>query len=120
MMTNYLLDEALPRWWLREMAIRGPELKISRVGSPGAPPLGALDLVLLEWCEAEHAFLLTNNRRSMPRHLADFVARGRHVPGIFQVDPMIDVAELIDELVLIAGAALENEYQDQIRYLPIT
>jgi hypothetical protein len=29
------------------------------------------------------------------------------------------IGETIDELILIAGGALDNEYQDQIIYLPI-
>jgi hypothetical protein len=54
----------------------------------------------------------------MPQHLADHVSRGRHVPGVFVVDPSLDVQEIAELLALIAGAGLEDEYQDQIRYLP--
>jgi hypothetical protein len=44
---------------------------------------------------------------------------GRHMPGIFVVDPTTSFSDLTTDLVLIAGASFENEYLDQIRYLPI-
>lgn len=78
------------------------------------------DPLLLEWCERNNFILLTDNRKSMPQHLADHMAQGRHVPGIFVVDPTRNTDDLADELDLIDGASLPREYQDQIRYLPIT
>jgi hypothetical protein len=54
----------------------------------------------------------------MPQHLAAHVAAGRHVPGIFIVDPAINVEDLVADLSLIANASFENEHQDRIQYLP--
>ena len=97
-----------------------PDLTAWEVGDPAAPSLGSPDPVLLDWC-AEHNFmLLTNNRRSMPAHLADQVAQGRHVPGIFTVRNDMDIHLVVEQLILILGASLPDEYQDQIRYLPLT
>jgi hypothetical protein len=56
----------------------------------------------------------------MPRHLADHVALGRHIPGILVINPTLAIGELLDELVLIAGASDEHEYHDLILYLPLT
>ena len=64
--------------------------------------------------------LVTNNRKSMPRHLADHLALDRHIPGILVINPALAIGELLDELLLIAGASDENEYHDLILYLPLT
>ncbi|MBL8794484.1 MAG: hypothetical protein JNM56_11305 [Planctomycetia bacterium] len=118
MIAGFLLDEQLPGWWRREIIVHASELKVWRVGDPNAPPLESSDGLLLEWCELHDALLLTNNRRSMPGHVRDHIAAGRHMPGILTVEPDMRIEELIEGMLLIRGASLENEFQDQIRYFP--
>jgi hypothetical protein len=117
---SFLLDEQLPKWWRKQILHLQPQLSIWRIGDPPAPELGTLDPVILEWCETQDAFLVTNNRTSMPTHLADHVERGRHVPGIFVVDPGRNIVSLADDLALIEGASFPDEFRDQIQYLPLT
>jgi hypothetical protein len=62
--------------------------------------------------------LVTNNRRSMPGHLAEHLQRQRHVPGILILRPGADFGRIVDDLVLIAEAGLEAELADLIRYVP--
>ncbi len=66
------------------------------------------------------SLLVTNNRSSMPRHLADHLAEGHHVPGIFILNPELSLGETIEELTLIAEASFADEYMDRISYLPLT
>jgi len=119
-MTGFLLDEHLPKWWRREILRHAPGLSIWSIGDPDAPPPGSKDPELLAWCESYGLLLVTNNRKSIPAHLADFLAQGRHVPGILNIDLAMSVKDLAMELRLIEGAALPNEFQDQIRYLPVS
>jgi len=119
MSVSFLLDEHLPKWWRRQLIRLQPHLAVWRVGELPAPALRTPDPVLLDWCEAHDAFLVTNNRKSMPRHLADHMAKGRHVPGIFTVDPAMHIRELAAELSLIAGASFPDEFRDQIQFLPL-
>jgi hypothetical protein len=97
---GFLLDEQLPAWWRGVIRRLQPQLRI------------------LDWCEMNNYYLLTNNRSTMPGHLADHNARGRHVPGIFMVDPATSITDLANDLSLIEGAAFPGEYQDQFRHLP--
>lgn len=120
MSVSFLLDEHLPKWWRRELIRLQPHLVIWRVGQPPSPALGTLDPVILTWCETHDAFLLTNNRTSMPGHLADHVAKGCHVPGIFVVNPAMHILELAQELTLIEGASFPEDFRDQIQFLPLT
>lgn len=82
------------------------------------PPLAAPDPEILEWCERNDFILLTNNRSTMPGHLADHMAAGRHVPGVFPVSPRSHVIGLADDLALIAGASLPGEYRELILEMP--
>ncbi len=63
--------------------------------------------------------LVTNNRASMPGHLADHLALGRHVPGIIQLPRRMNIRAILDDLWLIWAAAQPNEFQDQIVHLPL-
>ncbi len=64
--------------------------------------------------------LVTNNRKSMPVHLSDFLAAGGHVPGILELNPNMGIGDTIDELWLIWGVSDSKTYQDQIAYLPLS
>jgi hypothetical protein len=89
------------------------------VGELTAPPRGTLDPEILSWCE-EHGFILiTNNRKSMPGHLNEHLARGRHIPGILILNVKLNVGENLEELILISDASFEDEYQDRIAFLPL-
>jgi len=117
---RYLLDEHIAPTYRALLLRAAPELEVWIVGDPGAPPRGTLDPDILVWCEEHNFVLVTNNRKSMPRHLADYLALDRHVPGILVINPALSIGELLDELVLIAGASEEHEYRDLILYLPLT
>ena len=119
MIRGFLIDEHLPKWWRREIVRLAPGLRMWRVGDRGAPPLRSADPVLLEWCEGQGCVLLTNNRKSMPGHLADHVKQGRHVPGIFQIEVKSNVRKLATALQIIVGASFDDEYQDQILHFPL-
>jgi hypothetical protein len=117
---RYLLDEHIPPVYRTQLLRDEPELTVWAIGDPGAPPLGTPDPQILAWCEMHSFLLVTNNRKSMPQHLADHLAQGGHIPGILVINLDIGIGQMIAELTLIAGASREDEYQDLIVYLPIT
>ena len=119
MSLKYLLDEHIPHALTSAIARLEPSLTVSAIGDATAPPCGTLDPQLLEWCESEGFVLITNNRRSMPVHLADHLARGHHVPGIFVITSGWSLSQIAEHLVLVALASFDDEYRDQIRNLPI-
>jgi hypothetical protein len=55
----------------------------------------------------------------MPVHLTDRIALGRHVPGIFILNPNLSIGENLEELILAALSCEDDEYQDRIIYLPL-
>lgn len=97
---RYLLDENVDPVYRTELLKCEPTLTVWRIGSPGAPPGGALDPDILRWCEEYGFILVTNNRQSMPAHLRDHLAAGRHVPGIFELNPNMTIGQTVEELWL--------------------
>jgi hypothetical protein len=56
----------------------------------------------------------------MPVHLGEHLEQGRHVPGIFVLNPDMSIGETIQELLIIWGASDEKEYHDSIWYLSVS
>ena len=79
---RYLLDENVASLFRIELVRREPAVVVWKIGDPGLPPRGTLDPEILRWCEEQDFLLVTNNRKSMPEHLAAHLDAGRHVPGI--------------------------------------
>ncbi len=117
---RYLLDENVDPIFRTELLRHAPEMIVWRVGDPTTPARGTSDPDILIWCEANAFILVTNNRKSMPRHLQDHLAEGHHTPGIFELNPNMSVGETIEELVLIWSVSELEDYQDQLLYLPLT
>lgn len=116
---NYLLDEHVNPDLKHGLLSRQPEMIVWCIGDPGAPPKGTKDPEILHWCEQKQYLLITNNRSSMPVHLRDHLAAGRHCPGIFILNPKLSMGTLMDDLELIWEASEWTEYRDLIRHLPL-
>lgn len=92
-MLKYLLDEHIPPAYRAQILRRAErlvpsvELEVWAIGDPDAPSKGTLDPEILSWCESHRFVLVTNNRRSMPVHLADHLNAGQNMPGIFTINP---------------------------------
>ena len=115
----YLLDEHVPLSYRVQILRRNPDLRVWVIGDPNAPPKSTPDPVILSWCEVNSFILVTNNRRTMPRHLADHLAAGRRVPGIFILNDGMSMGQTIDELLLIAQGSFDDEYRDRLVFLPL-
>jgi len=116
----FLLDENMAHRAIRKLLLqREPEICILVIGQPDAPPLSAPDPELLAWVEERGCLLVTRNRASMAVHLRNHLVAGRHVPGILTVPQRMAPWQISDQLYLIWGASLPNEYRDQIVHLPL-
>lgn len=119
MALKYLMDENVDPTYINQLRRLKPDLFVLAVGELTAPLRGTLDPEILCWCEEHEFILVTNNRKSMPVHLNDHLAQGHHIPGIFILNAKLSVGENLEELILIADASFEDEYQDRIDFLPL-
>jgi hypothetical protein len=120
MALKYLMDENVTPIYATQLRRKRPDLVVWAVGDIGTPPKSTLDPDILIWCEDNRFILVTNNRKSMPVHLTDNMADGRHIPGIFVLNSDLSIGQNIEELILIADGSFDDEYQDQIVHLPLT
>lgn len=120
MALKYLMDENVDPVYSIQLRQHQSNLVVWAVGDPATPAKGTQDPEILVWCEEYNFILVTNNRKSMPVHLADHLSQDRHIPGIFILNPNLSVGQNLDELVLIAEYSFEDEYQDRIIHLPLT
>jgi hypothetical protein len=116
---RYLFDENVDPALRQALQRRWPELEVWKVGDPAAPGRGTLDPDILLRCEANEFILVTNNRASMPVHLRDHLAEGRHVRGIFVLRPSHSIGVVADDLGLIWAGSEPSEYTDQLRHIPL-
>ncbi len=56
----------------------------------------------------------------MTRFAYDRVRRGQEMPGVFELDPRIALSVAIEDIVLIAECSLPDEWEGQVRYLPLS
>lgn len=119
MTLKYLIDENMSPLYQQQLLIQKNDLIVCVVGDKDVPAKGTKDPEILYWCEENGFILVTNNRTSMPVHLADHLAEDRHVPGILVLRPHASIGEVIDDLIIIAIAAFEDEYRDRIAYIPL-
>ena len=118
-MRRFLIDENISPQYRTQLLNHEPSLKVLAVGDEGAPPKSTPDPEILVWCEQNQFSLITNNRESMPQHLSDHRENGGHVPAIFTINLAVPMGKIIEELILIAGASDEDEYINEIKYLPL-
>jgi hypothetical protein len=119
MALKYLIDENVDPIYTVQLRRLKTDLFVMAIGDLTTPQKGTLDPEILLWCEGNNFVLVTNNRKSMPVHLADHIAQNHHVPGIIILSPKLSVGENLEQLLLIAEGSLDDEYQDRIVFLPL-
>lgn len=115
---SYLLDENVPHAIRDQLVIRQPDIEILVIGDDDAPSLATPDPLILEWLEEHEFVLISRNRRTMPQHLRNHLARGRHIPGIFLIRRRSSMGAVIDDLLLAWDGSDMTEYRDIIQYIP--
>jgi len=66
----------------------------------------------------ENRILVTHDRRTMPRHFADFILH-HSSPGVFIIAQTVSVQLAIEELLLMWAASESEEWRNLIVELPL-
>ncbi len=119
MKPRFLLDEHVNRAIQRQLRRLDLRLEVLSIGELGAPPTGTSDPDILIWLEQNGYILVTENRSTIPVHLFEHFAAGRHIPGIFWIRSDIGLGRVIEELYLIWLASTAEEYQDRTLFIPL-
>lgn len=118
MKIRYLLDENIGIAMLQAVKRLDGRIDITRVGSLGAPPYGTLDPEVLLFCEREERALVTDNRHSMAKHIADHFLAGHEHWGIFEVPAYaVSVGDIADMLYLYWATTEAEDVKNGIFYI---
>ncbi len=116
-MVRFAADENLNIHIVTGLIERNPTVDIVRVQEAGIA--GSDDPSVLEWAAGEGRVLLTHDVTTMPRYASNRHEAGLPMPGVFLIPQNRRIGDVIESLLLIAEFSFENEWDGQIRYLPL-
>ena len=102
---------------VRGLFRRQPALDLVRLQAVGLS--GADDPVVLAWAAQEGRVLLTHDVSTITRYAYERVQEGQPMPGVFEVSRTLPIGRAIDEILLLVECSLAEEWEGQVRYLPL-
>jgi predicted nuclease of predicted toxin-antitoxin system len=110
-------DENFNNDIVRGLLRRKPDLDIVRIQDVGLS--GADDSVILEWAAQENRILLTHDVSTITKYAYQRIQVGKPMPGIIEVSRSVPIGIAIEDILLLAEASRDDEWEGQILYLPL-
>lgn len=116
-MTGFLADENFNNQIVRGVLRQSPDVDIVRVQDVNLS--GVDDPIVLAWAAAAGRIVLTHDVATMITFAYQRIQAGLSIPGLFEVSRRVPVGLAIEEIILIAECSLEEEWEGQVRFLPL-
>lgn len=116
-MLRFAADENFNNDILRGLQRRRADLDVVRVQDAGLS--GAPDPEVLEWAAREGRLLLTHDAATMTAFAYERAARQQPMPGVIEVQRKVPLGQVIEDILLIAECGFAEEWEGQVRYLPL-
>ena len=116
-MIRLLADENFNGKVVHGLRVRDRGVDLVRAQDVGL--MGAPDPDVLAWAAREARVLLTHDVRTMERFAYERVGRGEPMPGVFLIGRRMPIARAIEEILVVAIASREGEWEGQVRHLPL-
>ncbi|MGH9897601.1 MAG: DUF5615 family PIN-like protein [Pyrinomonadaceae bacterium] len=116
-MLRFLSDEDFNNRIVRGLLRRLPTLDLVRVQDVGL--ITCPDPEVLEWAASEGRIILTHDVSTMSEQAYNRVNADLPMSGVVEISQDLPVAEAIEELILFAECSLENEWEGQVKFLPL-
>ncbi len=116
-MLKLAADENFNNDVVRGLLRRRPDLDIVRIQDTEI--MGTDDASVLEWAAQSNRILLTHDVSTMTAHAYERIRSGKSMPGVFTVGRNVPTGVAIEDILLLAECSLENEWEGQVRYLPL-
>ena len=115
---RFLVDQDTPPALAAALRQAAPGIDVIQVGDAGAPPCGTQDPDLLIACEALGRVLISNDKKTMPGHLIDHFAAGRHTAGVMLLRNNFTLAVYVQKIVHYWATTTADEWVDRTVYIP--
>jgi len=116
-MIKFLADENFDNRIVRGLLRRFPEVDVARVQDVGL--MNTDDREILAWAANEKRVLLTHDVATMTAFAYERTTENLPMSGIFEVPKNLSVGDAIEQLNLIAECSLKDEWENQVRFLPL-
>ena len=114
---RWLADENFNNDILRALFRRNLTLDIVRVQDVGLR--GADDPTLLAWAAEASRVLLTHDVSTITAYAYDRVRNGDRMSGVFEVSRDVPILVVVEDILLISECSRPDEWEGQVRYLPL-
>ncbi len=102
---------------LRGILAAYPDLDIVRIQDTELS--GVDDATLLEAASGQGIVIITHDVQTMTKHAYDRVRAGLPMSGVVEVAEKIPIGQAIDDLVLLIGAGVPADFENQVIYVPL-
>lgn len=116
-MLRFAADENLNNDLVRALQRRRPDIDIVRVQDVGLT--GAPDPEILAWAAVEDRPVVTHDITTMTRYAIERRRSGQRMPGLVVISEASPIAHAVDDLLLIAEASQDGEWEGQVLFLPL-
>jgi len=116
-MLRLVADENFSKRILNGLREHESVVDIVRVQDVGL--LSMDDPSILEWAAQEGRILLTHDKKTMIGFAYERVSANQPMPGLFVVRRSDAVGNAINDLLVLAGASFEGEFEGQVWHIPL-
>jgi hypothetical protein len=116
-MIRFLADENFNNQIVRGILRQSPNISILRVQDVVLS--GADDPTVLAWAAQEGRIVLTHDVATMTTFAYERIRSGLSMPGLFEISRRVPVGLAIEEVILIAECSFDDEWEGQVRFLPL-
>jgi hypothetical protein len=115
---KFLADHDLNEQIVVGVLRRAPTAEFRRVRELGFAARN--DAFLLDYAAGQALIIVSHDVNTMPAAAYERVAAGRAVAGLIMVQQTCPVGPIIDQLVLIWSATEQEEWTNQVVFLPMS
>jgi len=116
-MVRFLTDEDFSGPILAGVRLRLPKLDIVRVQDIGLRT--KRDEFILHVAAEEDRVVLSHDESTMGVAAARRIDKGLPMPGLFLIPQSVPIGTAIEEIVLVAMASIDREWEHRIHFLPL-
>ena len=74
---------------------------------------------MLAWAARERRVLLSHDASTMTAAAYARIGRGEYTPGVIIIPQSLSLASALEELLLVAQCGVAEDWENQVRFLPL-